>query len=120
MALGLPEAALKAYQDGFAIGDRLAKADPGNAVWQRDLAQSYQGFATLFAAQGDKRAALSALQKGRAIIVQLGKQSPSDATLPSVLGWFDRKIAKLSQEDAPQPSASPATGWWRKLTSLWR
>jgi hypothetical protein len=32
----LPEA-LKSFRDGLAIRDRLAKADPGNAGWQRDL-----------------------------------------------------------------------------------
>jgi hypothetical protein len=32
---------LKAYRDGLAIADRLAKADPGNAGWQRDLSVSY-------------------------------------------------------------------------------
>jgi hypothetical protein len=29
--------ALKAYEDSLAIADRLAKSDPGNAGWQRDL-----------------------------------------------------------------------------------
>jgi hypothetical protein len=32
----LPEA-LKTFRDGLAIADRLAKSDPGNAGWQRDL-----------------------------------------------------------------------------------
>jgi acyl-coenzyme A synthetase/AMP-(fatty) acid ligase len=27
----------KSFRDGLAIRDRLAKADPGNAGWQRDL-----------------------------------------------------------------------------------
>ena len=34
--------ALKAYQDSLAIADRLAKSDPGNAGWQRDLSVSYE------------------------------------------------------------------------------
>ena len=33
--------ALASYRDSFAIADRLAKSDPGNATWQRDLAASY-------------------------------------------------------------------------------
>ena len=36
----LPEA-LKSYQGSLAIRDRLAKADTGNAGWQRDLSVSY-------------------------------------------------------------------------------
>ena len=35
----LPEA-LKSYRDGQTIFERLAKADPGNAGWQRDLSVS--------------------------------------------------------------------------------
>ena len=41
----LPEA-LKAYQAGLAIAERLARADPGNAEWQRDLSVSQNGSAT--------------------------------------------------------------------------
>ena len=33
--------ALKTFRDGLSIRDRLAKADPGNAGWQRDLSVSY-------------------------------------------------------------------------------
>jgi hypothetical protein len=32
----LPEA-LKSFRDSLAVMDRLAKAAPGNAVWQRDF-----------------------------------------------------------------------------------
>jgi hypothetical protein len=33
---GQSAGALKSFRDGLAIRDRLAKADPGNAGWQRD------------------------------------------------------------------------------------
>jgi tetratricopeptide (TPR) repeat protein len=42
----LPEA-LKSYRESPAIFDRLAKVDPGNAGWQRDLAVSYGRVATV-------------------------------------------------------------------------
>jgi tetratricopeptide (TPR) repeat protein len=124
--------ALDAYQEGFAIRDRLAKINPSNVVWQHDLADAYGGLAKVFDRLDDTQAALSALQGGRAIIVRLSEQFPSDTTLRSYLGWFDSNIANLAQEDTPQAAASPATenspqpardpetGWWRKLTSLWR
>ena len=35
-------AALKSYQASLAIRERLAKSDPGNAGWQRDLSVSYE------------------------------------------------------------------------------
>ena len=34
-------AALTSYQASLAIRERLAKADPGNAGWQRDVAAGY-------------------------------------------------------------------------------
>jgi hypothetical protein len=36
------DAALASYRDSLAIADRLAKSDPGNAGWQRDLSVSYE------------------------------------------------------------------------------
>jgi hypothetical protein len=38
--------ALTSYRDSFAIIDRLAQSDPGNASWQRDLSVSYSRSAT--------------------------------------------------------------------------
>ena len=45
--------ALKSYQDSLAIRDRLAKSDPGNAGWQRDLSVSYNNIGYVQKAQGD-------------------------------------------------------------------
>jgi hypothetical protein len=33
--------ALKSYRDSLGIREKLAKQDPGNAGWQRDLSVSY-------------------------------------------------------------------------------
>ncbi|MFZ1093303.1 MAG: hypothetical protein WAN75_29480 [Xanthobacteraceae bacterium] len=41
VAQGDLTAALQAYRDSLGIRERLAKADPGNAGWQRDLSVSY-------------------------------------------------------------------------------
>ena len=50
--------ALKSYRDGLAIRERLAKSDPGNAVWQRDLAVSFDRVGNVQVAQGDLAGAL--------------------------------------------------------------
>ena len=50
----LPEA-LKSYRDSLAIAERLAKADPGNAGWQRDLSVSYNKVGDVQVAQGNCR-----------------------------------------------------------------
>ena len=55
----LPEA-LKSYRDSLAIRDSLAKADPGNAGWQRDLSVSYNKIGDVLVAQGNLPEALKA------------------------------------------------------------
>ena len=50
--------ALKAYQHSLDIIARLAKADPGNAGWQRDLSVSYIKVGGVLEAQGDLPEAL--------------------------------------------------------------
>jgi len=73
----LPEA-LKAYQDGLAIAERLARADPGNAGWQRDLSVSYAKLGFVFQKARDKTNALSALTQGQAIIARMTQVSPDN------------------------------------------
>jgi tetratricopeptide (TPR) repeat protein len=74
-------AALKSYQDALAIADRLAKADPGNAGWQRDLSVSQDKVGDVQVAQGDLPAALKSYQDGLAIRDRLAKADPGNA------GW---------------------------------
>ncbi len=76
----LPEA-LKAYRDSLAIGERLAKADPGNAGWQRDLSVSYDKVGDVLVAQGNLPEALKAYRDSLAIRERLAKADPGNA------GW---------------------------------
>ncbi len=92
----LPEA-LKSFRDSLAIRDRLAKADPGNAGWQRDLALSHGRVAMVLARQGSRSEAALAFEQGRAIIVRLRQQSPDNAALPKDLAWFEAQIAALKK-----------------------
>ena len=48
--------ALKSYRDSLAITERLAKSDPGNAGWQRDLSVSHHKVGDVQVAQGDPAA----------------------------------------------------------------
>ena len=52
VAQGDLSGALKSYRDGLAIRDRLAKSDPGNAGWQRDLSVSFNKIGNVQVAQG--------------------------------------------------------------------
>jgi hypothetical protein len=90
-------AALTSYRALHAIADRLAKADPGNAGWQRDLALSFGRAAAVHASQHDHDRALSQFREGRGIIVRLMRQSPTNTTLPTDLAWFDGQIKILQK-----------------------
>jgi hypothetical protein len=61
-AQGNLPAALDSYQASLTIADRLAKADPGNAGWQRDLALSHGSVGLVEARQGARDSALKTLR----------------------------------------------------------
>ncbi len=61
--------------------DRLAKSDPGNAGWQRDLSVSYDRVGDVLVAQGNLPEALKTFRDGLAIRDRLAKSDPGNA------GW---------------------------------
>jgi len=78
----LPEA-LKSFRDGHDIIDRLAKADPGNAGWQRDLIVSHVKIAQL-----DPSEARAMLTRAAEVASQMqshGQLAPRDAWMPDGL-----------------------------------
>jgi hypothetical protein len=77
----------------LTIRDHLAKSDPGNAGWQRDLSVSYGRVATVEVRQGAHADALIAPERGREIAIRLSRQSPDNATLKKDLTWFDMQVA---------------------------
>jgi hypothetical protein len=89
-------AARQSYNDSLAIRDRLAKSDPGNARWQRDLAVSFDKLALVHKQSGDRAKARDFLRQGQAITARLTKLSPDNATWKNDLAGFDRAIAELA------------------------
>ncbi len=81
MAQGDLKAALKSYSDSLAIFERLAKSDPGNADWQRDLSVSYNKVGDVQMAQGDLKAALKSYSDSRAIFERLAQIRPRQCRL---------------------------------------
>jgi hypothetical protein len=80
----------KSFRGGHAIADRLAKADPGNAGWQRDLIVSYVRIAQL-----DPSEARAMLTRAAEVVSQMqsrGQLAPRDAWMPEDLA---RRIAEL-------------------------
>ena len=73
--------ALKSYRDSLMIIDRLARSDPGNADWQRDLSVSYDKIGDVQVAQGDLAGALKSYRDSLAIADRLAQSDPGNA------GW---------------------------------
>jgi hypothetical protein len=75
--------ALKSYRESLGIAEKLAKRDPGNALWQRDLAWiSWRtGSASAKAEPKSKSEARAMVEKGRDILRQLKERSGLTARL---------------------------------------
>jgi len=67
--------ALGAYEEGKAIAERLAAADPENSQWQRDLSVSLNKIGDSQAAQGDL-AGRSALRGEQGHLRAPGRRRP--------------------------------------------
>ena len=77
----LPDArvdALKRYRDCLGIVEKLAKDDPSNAQWQRELSVSYAKIADVLTKQKDFSGALQNYRASVAIAERLVSQDPSN------------------------------------------
>jgi predicted negative regulator of RcsB-dependent stress response len=106
VAQGDGPAALRAYQEGLAIAEALAKRDPANTAWQRDLSVSHDRIGDVLVAQGDGPAALRAYQEGLAIAEALAKRDPANtawqvdvAVSCSKLGSLDSLLPAKDRKD---------------------
>jgi hypothetical protein len=79
------------------IRERLAKADPGNAVSQRDLAVAHGNIGDVQRAQGDLAAALSSHQASLVIRERLAKADPGNAVSQRDLVISYVKLAGVGQ-----------------------
>src|SRR5262249_31704131 len=62
-----------------SIAEPIAKADPGNAGWQRDLSVSHAKIGDVLRTQGDLPAALKEFEATHEIISRLAKSDPGNA-----------------------------------------
>ena len=108
MAQGhLPEA-LQAYRDSLAMSERLAKAEPDNADWQRNLSVSYNKIGTVQQAQGDLTKAVQAYRDGLAIQERLAQADPGNAGWQRDLTVSYNKIGDVQQAQGHLPEALQA------------
>ena len=88
-----------------AIAERLAKSDPGNMGWQRDLSVSYANIGGTYRKLNDTAKAREALAAGRAIIGKLVEQHPDQTQWKQDMAWIDVQIAELGKTS---PKKKPA------------
>ena len=88
--------------------DRLAKADPGNAGWQRDLSVSHDRIGDVQSAQGNLPAALAAFQASHNIFDRLAKADPGNAGWQRDLSVSHNKIGDVQSAQGNLPAALAA------------
>ncbi len=88
-------AALASYQRAKAIAERLAKADPGNAGWQRDLSVSHNKIGDVLRVQGNLPAALDAFNASLAIAMSLAQADPGNAGWQRDLAISNERIGDM-------------------------
>ncbi|HIJ93446.1 MAG TPA: tetratricopeptide repeat protein [Rhodospirillaceae bacterium] len=79
----------------MAIAERLAKADPDNAGWQRDLSVSHDRIGDVQVAQGDLSGALESYRASMAIAERLAKADPDNAGWQADLAASHGKLGQL-------------------------
>jgi tetratricopeptide (TPR) repeat protein len=97
--------ALTSYRDSFAIAERLAKADPGNALWQRDLSVSYNRIGDVLVSQDDRPGALKSYRDGLAIAERLAKAAPGNADWQRDLSISYNKVGDVLMAQGDLPGA---------------
>jgi tetratricopeptide (TPR) repeat protein len=95
-----------AYQAGLAIAAGLAKRDPANTQWQRELSVSHGLIGNVLSAQGDGPGALAAYQAGLEIAEGLAMRDPANtgwqvdiAVLCSKLGSLDSLLSIQERQE---------------------
>ena len=94
---------LRHYSQARAAAERAAKADPGNAGWQRDLSVSYNKVGDVQVAQGDLAGALTSYRDSLAIADRLAKSDPGNAGWQRDLSVSYNKVGdvQVAQGDLP-------------------
>jgi Flp pilus assembly protein TadD len=81
LAQGNLGAAKAKYEDRLQIAKKLARQDPGDSDWKRDLSVSYIKLGDVSQAQGDLNGAIAQYQSALEIAQKLAQQDPGNS------GW---------------------------------
>jgi len=89
--------ALASYHQSLTIREKLARQDPGNAQWQRDLSVSYNKLADVQQAEGDLAGALASYHQSQTIREKLARQDPGNAQWQRDLSVSYNKLGEVQQ-----------------------
>jgi tetratricopeptide (TPR) repeat protein len=92
---GVLDQAAKAFRQAQTVAERLAKANPGNALAERDLAVSYGRVGNVLVDQGNLADALNAYREDLAISGRLAKADPGNAVLQRDLSVSYEKVGDV-------------------------
>src|SRR5262249_38078277 len=103
-AQGNLPSARQLYERAAAMAEPIAKADPGNAGWQRDLSGSQERIGNVLRAQGKLAAALQSYKADLAIMERLAKADPGNAQGQRDPAITNTRIGDVhdSQKETPQ------------------
>jgi tetratricopeptide (TPR) repeat protein len=104
-AQGNLSSARQLYDNAVAIAEPIAKADPGNAGWQRDLSVSHNKIGDVLVEQGNLPAALESYRASLTIAERLAKADPGNAGWQRDLSVSHYKIGDVLVEQGNLPAA---------------
>ena len=87
--------ALKSYGDSLTMMEKLAKRDPSNALWQRDLSVNAEKVGDVLNAQGDLAGALKSYRNSLAIREKLANQHLGNADQRRALSLSYEKVGDV-------------------------
>jgi tetratricopeptide (TPR) repeat protein len=79
------------------VAERLARQDPANADWQRDLSISHERIGAIRQAQGDMAGARESYEAYQAMAERLARQDPTNADWQRNLSISHEKIGDIRQ-----------------------
>jgi tetratricopeptide (TPR) repeat protein len=109
--------AVNAFRHSLAVTERLAKADPGNAGWQRDLSVSHNKIGDVQVEQGDLAAALTSYQASHDIFERLAKADPGNAGWQRDLALSYGRVAIVKVQQGAREDALGALRHGRNIIS---
>ncbi len=108
ISLGDLKAAAKSCNEAVEACEKLARQDPANAEWQRDLSVSYNKLGDVQRDQGDLDGALASYRQSLTIFEKLARQDPGNAQWQRDLSVSYNKLGDVQRDQGDLDGALDA------------